>query len=477
MNALRKVKEYIKQHGMLNQNDRVILGLSGGADSVCLFLMLHAMAKENGWLLYPVHVNHGIRGEEALEDQKFCEKLCEKYGYSCRVISVDVPGLAKFHGISEEEAGRNVRYEAFENLAAQLEEQVGKDSVKIAVAHHKNDQAETVLHHLCRGTDVTGMAGIRSRRGNLIRPLLCLSREEIETYLRKECQPFQTDSTNQTDEYTRNRLRNCILPQLTEKINKKTVEHICELADTMAEVEDFLGVEGKKAWEQLVTFDSEEFRICVEEMEKVHPVMKRWVISKACERLSGTKKNIDKTHIQSVMELAEKQVGRKINLPYGMEAVREYGAILLHIPKENEDGNWEIPLSTDGTSQKLIDGTIVTAKIISAENIENISKEIPKNSCIKWFDYDKIKNTVVLRTLQKDDEMVIDTAGHHKSVKKLCMDAGISARERAYIWGIAEGSNLLWVPRVRAGAGCYVTQDTKRILEIEIKLSTEEGND
>ena len=252
MNALRKVKEYIKQHGMLNQNDRVILGLSGGADSVCLFLMLHAMAKENGWLLYPVHVNHGIRGEEALEDQKFCEKLCEIYGYSCRVISVDVPGLAKLHGISEEEAGRNVRYEAFENLAAQLEEQVGKDSVKIAVAHHKNDQAETVLHHLCRGTDVTGMAGIRSRRGNLIRPLLCLSREEIETYLRKECQPFQTDSTNQTDEYTRNRLRNCILPQLTEKINKKTVEHICELADTMAEVEDFLGVEGKKAWKHIL---------------------------------------------------------------------------------------------------------------------------------------------------------------------------------------------------------------------------------
>lgn len=469
MNVVEKVKMFISEQGMLNHKDQIVLGLSGGADSVCLFLILQQLAKEYGWGLHCVHVNHGIRGEEAWQDEDFCVKLCRQYQLECQVVHVDVPELARSSGISEEEAGRRVRYEAFEAIAARLEEVQGVDSVKIAVAHHKNDQAETVLHHLCRGTDVTGLAGIRPARGNLIRPMLCLSRREIENFLQKLGQEFQTDSTNCSDEYTRNRLRNRIVPLLEQQINGATVEHICAVAETMAEVDEYLEVEGMAKWDCLASCGEDGIYLEAERLAGLHKVLQRWTIRHAFYALSGTKKDLEKIHIQDVLSLLAKQPGKKVNLPYGIVAIRERNALLLTDAKEIDKDNIYQKLTVDGQWHSVTARMRIMAQLIPVVSARELVGKIPKNDYTKWFDYDKIENAVFLRTLVKEDSLIYDTQGHHKNFKKLCVDEGISARDRKILWGITEGDSILWIPRVRSSAGYFITEQTKRILEIRIE--------
>jgi len=166
MDLKYKVTQYIKKQHMLKPGDHIVVGLSGGADSVCLLLVLVELKEEYQLALHAVHVNHQIRGEEAEKDEVFSKELCRKWNVPYSVVTENVPALAKRMGLTEEEAGRNVRYQAFTHLAEALEqEKKAAGKVKIAVAHHKNDQAETMLHHLCRGTDVAGLAGIPAVRG------------------------------------------------------------------------------------------------------------------------------------------------------------------------------------------------------------------------------------------------------------------------------------------------------------------------
>ena len=172
-----KIMKYVDQHALLSPGDRIVVGLSGGADSVCLLLILQVISGKMPLSLCAVHVEHGIRGQEALEDTAFCRQLCETRGIPFREVHCDVPGMARREGLSLEEAGRKARYETF----ARVREEWG--GTKIAVAHHREDQAETLLLHLFRGTHLAGMQGMRPRQGVIIRPLLDVSREEIEAWL------------------------------------------------------------------------------------------------------------------------------------------------------------------------------------------------------------------------------------------------------------------------------------------------------
>ena len=231
---MEKVLDYIRKNGMVQRGDRIIAGVSGGPDSVCLLFLLDKYKETLGISLEVVHMEHGIRGKESLEDAAFVENFCRKLAIPCHTYHRDIPKLAREWKCSGEEAGRRARYEAFEEVR-------GKNGgTKIAVAHNRNDQAETVLFHLVRGSGLSGLSGIRPVRGNIIRPLLCLTREEIEDLLRKENLPFRTDATNLETDYARNRIRLNILPLLREELNPRTCEHLAETAERLALAEDYL---------------------------------------------------------------------------------------------------------------------------------------------------------------------------------------------------------------------------------------------
>ncbi len=243
-----KIYRYIEQNNMLTDCERVVTGLSGGADSVCLLLVLkgYIERKHLKTELCAVHVNHGIR-QEAGEDEEFARALCERLGVKFAAYHIDAVKIAGQLGMSVEEAGRKERYRIFN-------EECRGHNARIAVAHHMNDQAETVLMNLARGTSLKGIGGIRAVRDNIIRPLLSVTRAEVEELLKAYGQAYVTDATNLCNDYTRNSIRNVVIPYMTEKVNAHTVENIASAAEELRKDNEFIEAEAGKAYDKYVAY-------------------------------------------------------------------------------------------------------------------------------------------------------------------------------------------------------------------------------
>lgn len=236
MDALMlEIKRYIGANQLICPGDGVVVGLSGGPDSVFLLYALHTLQPRMGFTLRAVHVHHGIRGAEADRDEAFSEKLCAKLEIPFQAVHVAAPAYAAQHGLSLEEAARILRYEALEAARQQLGQ---TRAAWIAVAHHLDDQAETVLHNLVRGAGLRGLAGMENRRNHVIRPLLSIKREDILKWLKQNDIPYVTDSTNADPHYTRNRIRSTVLPELRE-INPEASAHIAHSAALLREADAY----------------------------------------------------------------------------------------------------------------------------------------------------------------------------------------------------------------------------------------------
>ena len=254
MNKFEKhILEYIRTHEMVRRGDLVLAALSGGPDSVCLLSVLVSLRKVLGIRLHAVHVHHGLRGAEADRDEAFCRELAARMDVPFDSIRVDVRTLVRERGLSEEEAARDLRYAAMQGLLEKIsgagsEASAGRPGVKagtvcgghIAVAHHADDQAETILLNLLRGSGLKGLTGMQPVRGDVIRPLLETGRAEILRYLEEKGLASCLDRTNLDNDYTRNYLRNEILPRMQEGINRRSSEHIAAAGRMIAQAEAFL---------------------------------------------------------------------------------------------------------------------------------------------------------------------------------------------------------------------------------------------
>lgn len=467
-----KVKKYVEQFKMLSDNDRVVIGVSGGADSMCLFSMLLLLKEEYNLTLYVVHVNHNIRGSEAKEDENFVVDYCREHEIHVHVVSENVKELAIKNGWSEEEAGRNVRYQAF------YEECEKHNCNKIAIAHNKNDNAETVLFHLLRGSGVHGMTGIRPQRDKIIRPLLNSTRFEIEEYLRKNNIPFHVDATNFLEDYTRNKIRLTMLPYAEREINAKAMEHIVSMAEQLTEVADFIDMVTLKAYEEVVHENQDGYEIILKEFLKLDHAIQKSLIRKVIFLRIKQLKDIQEGHIMDIIALTNKQVGKHIHLPYGIIAKRTYNSIAFS--NEVFDQNQEIPLWQDLPYQVKIPGTYALESFgysISFELLEyKKTMRIPKNGYTKWFDYDKIKTAVVIRTRQVGDYLQISKQGGKKSLKSVFIDNKIPSDSRDKIPLICDENHILWILGGRTSEGYRIDEETKTVLVVKAdKMSTDNG--
>ncbi|MCD8238007.1 MAG: tRNA lysidine(34) synthetase TilS [Clostridiales bacterium] len=319
---LNRIKKFIEENELLTKGDRVVLGLSGGADSVCLLKVLFALKDEYDLKLWAVHVNHNIRGKEALRDRDFSKALCEAEGVEIFVYSYDIPSLSKAEGFTEEETGRNYRYKAFYETA----ERVGAN--RIALAHNKNDNAETMLQRLIRGSGLKGLGGILPKRDKIIRPLLCLSRAEIEAFLGDT--PYITDSTNQSLEYLRNKIRHKLLPSIEEDINPNIVEVLFKTSGIIRRENNFLEEEAKKAYERvLIKKDKDSISLSCERLSAENEVLQNRVLRLASLPLTKKMQDIELKHIKGLKDLAEGQNGRQISLIEGIKAKKEGDALVI----------------------------------------------------------------------------------------------------------------------------------------------------
>ena len=465
---------------MLTCSDRVIAGVSGGADSVCLFLMLLELREKIGFDLIAVHVHHGLRGEAADQDQQFVEALCEQHRIQLEIFRVNLESIAKKRKQSLEEAGRMVRREAFDSVCKKY------GGNKIALAHHQNDNAETLLWNLSRGTGLDGLGGIRPVNGKFIRPLLCMNREEIEEYLAKRKQSYCIDETNAGTDYTRNKLRHLVLPILEEQVNSAAVRHMNETMEQIWELQEYMQEQVEAAYQECVQEHFEKacwIQIQQKSFETFPELIKKMVIRKGMEQVGGKKRDLSHKHVDVMMELMNKQVGRTLDLPYEMHAKRNYEGIRLEKQRTYSFGEEKkAEIMQECMSELNIPGETILAdrnlklrcKIL--EKPKNLSiKDIPQKIYTKWFDYGIIKSSLYIRTRQAGDTIVIDEKGHQKKLKNWFVDEKIPKEVRDSQLLLAENNEILWVLGHRMSQAYQVKQSTKWILQIEVETYKSDG--
>ncbi len=441
----------------------VLAGFSGGADSTALLQLLWEYGKERGVSVRAVHVNHGIRGEEALRDQAFCAGFCQERGIPFEAVQADVPALAAAEKISLEEAGRRARYQIFDRYYREGAVQ------RVALAHHRNDQAETMLFRLMRGTGLRGLRGMEPVRLPYVRPLLCVTRPEIESWLLAQGIAWVEDATNQELTYARNQIRHQVLAPM-ERMRPGTVEHMAETARQLGEVEDFLEAAVAEAMETYVTRKGGTFRIRLEAFSELHPAVCKPLVLHCMEELPGGISHLEAVHAEQVCALADAQTGSRITLPENICAVKDYRELVIQRGYGTSEERAEV-FCQPGETYRFLGRNFS----FSLEEPDK-SGEIPVNRCTKWFDYDKIKNKLVLRTRRPGDYLA-NARGSHKKLKDYLIDCKIPREERDRLILLADGSHILWVAGMRISADYKVTDQTRRILKVHMteRGGTEDG--
>lgn len=441
------VERFMLENELLPRGGKVLVGFSGGADSVALLMVLCRLAPKYGWTVLAAHYNHGIRGVGAEEDELFCRDLCEEKGVQFFSESGDVPAYARENGLSIETAGRLMRYEFLERIA----ERKGCDA--IAVAHHMDDNAESIMLHLIRGSGLSGLTGMKPKRDNIIRPLLAVRKEEIQEYLELEGVLYRTDETNLIPEGSRNRVRLDIVPYLEEHINPAIVPTLCGMAELLAQDEAYLSGEARRALDEART-DEGILREKVAELP--YPIKTRVIRLALAE--AGAVVDIERVHVEAVAELLTARTGARLMLPH-IEAWTSYDLIKFGKPTQAEA--FETPLAEGRVETPL--GAFVITRSDGTEGFF-------KSSTTAFLDLDKVEAMgapPVIRTRRDGDRFRPVGSPGRRKLKDYLIDRKVEREKRDCIPLVACGSEVLFVAGHAASENAKVDGNTARMLRIE----------
>ena len=467
---LTKVKNYAEKYQMFSSEDCIIAGISGGADSVCLLLVLLELQKEIGFGIVAVHVNHGLRGKEADADEAFVKRLCVERGVPLEIYHKDVARVAKERKQSTEEAGREVRREFFEQA------RIKHGGTKIALAHHQNDNAETFLFRLARGTGLKGLGGMAPVKEQFVRPLLCVDRGEIESYLREHHIAYCTDVSNESDEYARNRIRNHVIPFMQTELNAKTICHMNETMEQMRLIQDYLEQQAESCLTQCVSQNECGYLVVEDQYRELPEVLKPLLLKRVLVMICKKEKDIESVHLRNVKELFDKQTGRRIDLPYQMEARRAYGGVEIYQKQEMQDmvsEEFYFDLSKKKATYHWNNYNISCCIL----NKMQIDGETLEKSHTKRFDCDIIKHGVSIRTRRQGDYITIHPDGRTQKLKTYFINEKIPQEERDKTLLIADGSHVLWIVGHRVNCAYQTKENTNCVLEIHIDEGERHGRD
>ena len=304
---LEKVLNTIKKYNLIENGDRIVLGVSGGPDSICMLNILNDIRNDKKlhmeFDIIVAHVNHLIR-DEAKDDEIFVKDFCEKIGVQFYSKSIDIQKIANNNKIGTEEAGRNARYEFFDEVLKKT------DSNKVAIAHNKNDKVETMIMNVLRGSGIAGLKGIEPiKNGKYIRPLIECERFEIEQYCKDKQIDARIDRTNFENIYTRNKVRNVVIPYIKEEFNPNIVQTMDRLSQLIKEEDEYLDKVVRDKYNELILEEN------LREFNKQEKVIKSRILLYTISRLLGTTKGIEKIHIEDVIKLCENNIGNKYLTP------------------------------------------------------------------------------------------------------------------------------------------------------------------
>jgi tRNA(Ile)-lysidine synthase len=440
---LDKVCSHIRKYQLISPGDTVVCGLSGGADSVALLLSLRELSDELGITVEALHVNHCIRGAESDRDQEFCRTLCEKLGVRFTAVSCNVPEYAEENSLSHEEAARKLRYGIFSRYSA------GK---LMATAHNANDDLETAVLNLIRGTGLKGLAGVPVRRGNIIRPLLCVSRAEIEGFLAERGQDFVTDSTNLSDDYTRNRIRHSILP-IMQEINPSLINTFRNSSETLREEDELISALADEAYNSTYTGENQFSGLRA----------KSGVIRRRCLARLLSENSLPYSRERLLDADRVLMNGGKLNISGDIYLVSDgetAGLRTISAPKEQAELSAELKIGEN----RIFNDKVMVCELLECDNLKK-NEDVHKNLTFYLLDYDKIIGRAAVRNRRFGDRIRLSGRGFTSSVKKL-INEKVPQELRSELHFIEDENGTIFAERLGIADRVSPSRSTTRFLKI-----------
>jgi tRNA(Ile)-lysidine synthase len=468
---LNQIRKTIETHSMLERGDHLVVAVSGGPDSVALLRVLALLKEEFRLRLTTAHLNHGLRKEEADEEEAFVRCLSEGMGIACICKKTDIRALKEVRRRSLEEIGREERYRFLNETA----EKCG--AVKIAVGHHRDDQAETVLLHLLRGSGPEGLRGILPvRDGRIIRPLLDVGRSSILAFLRREGLTYRKDSSNESPLFLRNRIRNELIPGLTEKYNPRLIDGLNQTAGIIRREDDYLrGVVRQILGCWGIDPGSKEVELPVADFVTLHEAIQGRIIKCLLESAAPSRNGIGCRHIETVLVLARRAAGRYVSmdLPFRIRVERKGGVLLIRkagvwgVGKRERTPRFEYRVEIPATIHlSEIDRTI-RLEWINRPRIQEM-KERPETA---FMDYERMTLPLVLRNMRPGDRVAPLGMWGTKKLKDYFIDRKIAAPCRSGIPLLADAESIIWIAGERISERVRVSEKTRKVLKAEIIVS------
>lgn len=471
----QKVLDTILTYRLTAEGESVLAGVSGGPDSVCLLHVLHSLADTLHIEIHAVHINHMLRGDEAKADEDYTADLCRELGVPFSIIYADVSLLARQQGKSLEEAGREARYGEFGRISKKI------GAAKIAVAHNRNDQAETVMMHIIRGTGTAGLVGMEHIRGNVIRPLLDIPRSEIERYCAEAGLHPRTDSTNLKEDFTRNKVRIGLLPYMSKQFGVDIIDSLCRLSENAAEDNRYLDACALAAYEKAVRIkETDRFEIGktgkvelnLERLRAMDPAILSRVMKLAALHAAGSSSGIGSAHYRILSDLVTNgATGSVAELPNGIRASISYDILRVYTKEYEAERNKSNPafcrpLAIPGITAVPELGAEISAEVVSIDNIDKC-ETMGYNPLVQYFDYDRINEGINIRNRQSGDIFKPLRSNGTKKLKEYFIDIKVPRDERDRIPLVCMGNEAVWVVGYKISDKFKVTENTKSILKLE----------
>lgn len=467
---VKQVREFCKQNNLLKENSKLVVACSGGPDSMAMLDMLLVLQKEMGFKIVVAHFEHGIRGQESLEDAAFVQEYCDECGVNFFLEHGNVPEWAKAHGESLETAARKLRYDFLQRVADSL------GGADIATAHHRNDQAETVIMHILRGSGLTGLSGIRPRRGNIIRPVLFLSKEQLLDYCYMNGIEARMDRTNEIADCTRNRIRLNLMPNLASSYNQGITEGLCHLAEIASIDGDYLQQEAVRVYDNIVDKTNGIQKIKRENFLQLHEAMKRRLLQQIIRKAAGVENggsmglvsssiaNLGYIHVRLLRDFIEKgKTGTRISLPGDVQAAMNYGTVSVY--KKTLEA---IRVCSQEPTQLNIPGETylpelnihIVARIYKGQLPENLRNNKDKMQAV--FDYQQLQGRLTARVRQEGDRVHLQAGS--KKLKEFFIDRKIPREERFAVPLVCDNQGILWMVGIQQTKLSAVSNNTDEYL-------------
>lgn len=445
-----KVIRFIQSQSLIDKGDKVLVALSGGPDSVFLLHFLNKFKKKYRLNLAAFHLNHKLRGKSAAEDENFCKSICDRAGIDFISVQKDVKSYSKKNKISVEEAGRIIRYQLLNKIAK-------KNSYsKIATAHIQDDNTETVLLNLIKGSGITGMTGIPVKRGNIIRPVLCLTKKEILDYLQINKISFRIDESNLSDDYERNFLRQQIIPLLKERLNPSLDETVFNSSFIFKSVREHLENQTIEFQNQAIKSGKSELIINNIFLNHYHNSIITEALRKSVFEYFNSSLNFD--DINRIKDLQKKQSGVMIELTGKLVGMRDRENIIIR--------RQDLSIWTDKYSVSLNESISLKNGILSVNKIRKDKIKYVQNSFIEFISADHISNKLIVRKWKNGDAFFPFGMNSAKKISDFLIDIKMSRFEKQNQFVLADGEKIIWLIGKRIDNRFKITNETKKVLKL-----------